>query len=129
MFVVLNFVIMVLFTPEIYKKIEQSIYWRDQERFELLLGISPALVSALILIITGFFSGKDEWRMSFNGLGIAMVLCFVGLFVSVLIFMLSQSVQSWLSMYLHVSIPISIALIPFIHSGFFAARYDKRKRS
>jgi hypothetical protein len=124
----MNIIVMVLFIPMIYKNIEPTIYWRIREKVELFISAIPFMVSGAILLITGFFSEKDEWRMSQTGLGVSMTFFVVGIFASAVIFINFHDSIDWVRAYFLASTPLALALAPLFHSGFIAARDDKRKK-
>lgn len=127
-FLVMTLITMIIFIPGIYKKIEPLIHWGIREKVEVIMAATPVLVSGLILLITGFFSKKDEWRMSLTGLGVAMSICAVGAITSVIVFVFVHPSIDLVRAYFLISTPITLALIPLLHSGFIAARVDKKRR-
>ncbi len=127
-FLVLNIIVMVVFIPMVYNKIEPLIHWRIREKVEVFMAATPVIVSGAILFITGFFSKKDEWRSSLKGIRVAMFVSFMAALISTITFMLFHSSIDWVRAYLLISTPIVLTLFPFLHSGFIAARDDKKRR-
>jgi hypothetical protein len=126
-YVVLSIAVMAIFTPMAYNNIEPLIHWGIRGKVELFISTLPIIMSGAIMLITGFFSGKDEWRMSITGLGVGMVIFTAGMLISVVIFTNFHASIDWVRAYFLVSTPLAIGLMPFFHSGFIAARDDKRK--
>ncbi len=122
-FLVMCFVVMVAMLPFMYPEYEYLISYQYRAIVEFTIMISPALLGGMILLISGFFTQKDEWRMSLTGTITALMSWLVTTILSLAVFRIEAG--ELYTILLMFGIPVLIGVIIFLHSGFSAARHDK----